>query len=129
MSRPIKYRAWDEKRKEYVKIVGVIDANTIITYDEEGRYKEAKVVVEQYTGLTDKNGKEIYEADIIKCHSQDTNPVGRVMYLAEWCAYEIVSYDPEDCRVYNLESFSPTVNGYLEVIGNVHENKELLGDE
>lgn len=135
MSREIKFRAWDTKCGEWVlglklKLDGTIKD---FDFDDEGYYEfepeEGLVILEQYTGLKDKNGKEIYEGDIVKCYSQDTYPVGRVMYSEEWCAYEIVSYDPEDCRVYNLESFSPTVNKYLEVIGNIHENPELLRGE
>lgn len=129
MTREIKFRAWDEKQK---KMLYGVSIGTIKVWDENAplishEFSYSKdCIFEQYTGLKDKNGKEIYEGDIVKCWSQDTYPVGRVMYSEEWCDYEIVSYDPKDCKVYSLENFSPTIKEYLEVIGNIHENPELL---
>jgi len=128
--REIKFRAWDEIEEKYNNDTDILmTLNGDYCVDKGWVRLFPKLTLEQYIGLKDKNGKEIYEGDIVKCYSQDTYPAGRVLYSEEWCAYEIVSYDPEDCRVYNLESFSPTVNKYLEVIGNIHENPELLGDE
>jgi len=152
MSREIKFRCWDQKDKKYLlpekqgfvilptmpsfsvtrpyencSNPGNIDEDCIDWADADllmGRYE-----LEQYIALKDKNGKEIYEGDIVKCWSQDTYPIGRVMYSEEWAEYEIVSYDSKDCRVYSLEPFNPMVNKYLEVIGNIHENPELLGGE
>lgn len=71
----------------------------------------------QYTGLTDKNGVEIYEGDIIK------NPAGAIG-VVKWVTarFEVVYTDSQLGKI-NWQLYS---SGALEVIGNIHENPELL---
>jgi len=73
----------------------------------------------QCTGLKDKNGKLIYEGDIVK--DQD----GKI-YNIKWndCYAYFVLWDSDDIEYYTFEEFNLTK---LEVIGNIYENPELLG--
>jgi len=126
--KEIKFRAWDKTRKQmYVGdeldsiyhngiIMIVTDNNDWIVMPEDYELM-------QYTGLKDKNGKEIYEGDIVR--------IKQYNYDSEWrlCTLTIVSpiTFTSDCQ------FFPTklVNNRLwepdtEVIGNIYENPELL---
>lgn len=126
--REIKFRAWDkEKRYMYdVRLlyqsgdVGVIEIRTddgITPYEsEEVLYKDT-IELMQFTGLKDKNGKEIYEGDILGWIKTGNN---KLQVQPVW-------YSNDDC------AFMLGKRGYLtavalpfEVIGNIYENSELI---
>lgn len=81
-------------------------------------------IVEQSTGLKDVNGKEIYEGDIVRMHvvllSPD-NKVGYVEYHKKY-GYSLIMNDRR-CR---QEYWANDNKAVYEVVGNVHENPELL---
>lgn len=75
----------------------------------------------QYTGLHDKNGKEIYEGDIVKIKYRDED-IGKVIYEHNGFSIDVTNMNKNYGRV----SF---VNNFIEVIGNIYDNPELLGGE
>lgn len=117
MNRPIKFRAWNEKKSDMIYLEDLTTAN----WDIKFIFKHYKIM--QYTGLTDKKGVEIYEGDIL----QLKNTKGQVSNHQE-----VYWNDEAACWGWRTakedswpDSFSGFYNDY-EVIGNIYENPELL---
>lgn len=114
----IRYFNKNKKEFEYLKI-GAVNFNlfTDWTVYEQGQF---------CTGLKDKNGKLIYEGDIVKTETQ----AGKIIN------YGIIGFDKEKASFLmtaNLQSrdyqYSFWYLDSLEVIGNIYENEELLEEE
>ena len=122
--RDIKFRAWDTEKQEMatVNFIGLNDYEVGME-DEECRHWRATYPyvcrLMQYIGLEDKNGRKIYEGDIITIALDTGNVItGSVgMNNGQW---SIKYYD----RYYPLVSIWYDMQP--EVIGNIYENSELL---
>lgn len=126
MSREIKFRAWDKEYKEYnhespiaLSLEGELYA--VWAYHPQ-KITSNRYVIEQYTGLKDKNGKKIYEGDIITAFVG----VVQVVYCQEWGQFVFAQ---KDGSIGTCEDFVHWSSRDVEVIGNIHENPELLGGE
>ena len=98
--------------------VCIHDNNDNILSIEKGTfYRVIPETVGQYTGLTDKNGKKIFEGDIIK------HPIGT--FVVKFLNGTFLSSLTED----NYLSFLCEIHNQSEVIGNIHDNPELLKSE
>ena len=112
--------------------IAILDEKHIVKCgtDEDGEgagyeYCDVEEVetVEQYTGLKDKNDKEIYEGDIVRWSFKGMN--NRLIHTAD--AVEWKSYAEEEWPYSTISGFTlPDSEDGYEVIGNIHENPELL---
>ena len=137
--REVKIRVWDEECKSWRELPDLYGdyqscayrtygepfsiVNFFASSDQEGA-KEGKLIIEQYTGLKDKHGEEIYEGDIVsgdtevldfqsKEKSKGQNIIGPIHFHHSYWAigdYKLFICDDET----------------LEILGNIHENPELL---
>ena len=119
MSREIKFRAWDKRHNsmEYI--------NDLYWFEENGihDFNDDNYIFMQNTGLKDKNGREIYDSDIVK---------------VTWGSGKIVCYEVKYCESLGYHYLRDTKNkedddiiciydySQMDVIGNVFDNPELL---
>ena len=119
--REIKFRAWDGEKYNYDGFV--IYPNGEIEYPEGGWDLTGYIsneLLEQYTGLHDKNGKEIYEGDVLGFYNSH-----HIYGIIDWdyCGY-IFRWDRETASKRGEEYLEiiPTNLNMWEIIGNIQEN-------
>ena len=135
--REIKFRAWDVSEHEYKCIPNLLMNISGKLYWHFGLelhvVDPTTFVIEQYTGLTDKTGKKIYEGDILTIKntmmsSNDPFPGRRVVKWNEEKPEFSAAFIDGNCQTSGLMFVQNNTTQYYEIIGNIHENKELLND-
>ena len=131
--REIKFRAWlkEDKKMENVKTMDFTDKtirclkkNEFINAYLLRRVSFDDVELMQYTGLKDKNNKEIYEGDIVKYkfpYDRRLKHISPVFYMESQASYGVLDIYKNGIPLYTISA-----NNYFEVIGNIYENKNLL---
>jgi len=124
--REIKFRAWDNDRKKMFvdrkwveyrhNSSGEMEA---VNYNRKG--DEQKLIILQYAGLKDMDGVEIYEGDVVEWVSRHKGAIKKKHIDA-------LKWDDEGaCFLLYPFIFEPYAAD-MKLIGNIHENPELLGD-
>lgn len=126
-----KYRAWDKRFSEFVEDFFVSEDGKIYKKSTDTGYgiaisKETsdKVILMQSTGLKDKNGKDIFEGDILACKTDDEVINLNIFWDEEHALFmfESKKYNEQEPLAELVEN-----NTYpFEIIGNIYENPELL---
>lgn len=113
------FRAYINKLNKVYNVLNLLYGGEMIEcVDNEGEFvvnelnSKEEFVLMQSTGLVDKNGKEIYEGDIIK----DDYRKYKIMWYAEEAKF--AAFDVIDHKYF--------CDGDCEVIGNIYENKEIM---
>ena len=102
-------------------IVGIVIDWEEHYFNTEYWWRVIPETVGQFTGLLDKNGKEIYEGDIVREHANDYTPIYQ---NGIYMAYNVDKInDP-----YVSTQFNVIWRNDCEVIGNIHDNPELMGE-
>lgn len=128
MNREIKFRAWD-KNCNAMREVRAIEwdghggVDVDYSCDKMSNFAGGPDTLMQFTGLKDKNGKEIYEHDIVIISTKYPKKkvaqiIGRDWETGGWC----FTYDTGEA----MRDITRGEKGVLEVIGNIYENPELL---
>lgn len=118
--RELKFRAWYKSEKKMIyNIQNEFEERIELGMDCFADYlKNDDFVIEQSTGIKDKNGRNIYEGDIVSKHNSDLKGVVKQVKDGQWAIY----WNNVPDGYYVLFKYS----NLCEVVGNIHENPELL---
>nr|DAN51659.1 MAG TPA: YopX protein [Caudoviricetes sp.] len=137
MSREIKFRLWSKIGKKFIETdnpdLDFVINNNGYLYSIENFYGEIYILpqmdieVLQFAGLQDRNGKEIYEGDILKYNFpydgrlKHTSPV---TYLETQASFGVIDFYGNNIPLYDIPA-----NNCFEIIGNIYENPEFLEEK
>ena len=141
MNDRFKFRVWDVQNQKYLYFdllnkgsmsdFGYFATEEAPDYNEQIKCPDTNcwaLIIEQCTGLRDKNGKLIYEGDIIEKQNQ------KFVIKYEFDSFVACSEEKKPVSIYGLFTFKLCFGGWpeketentIKVIGNIHENPELL---
>ena len=134
MNRPFEFRVWDKQASSFVKsgivlydYLTIKDVYALVAHlsqgeglppffsDKDVAESNKRFVIQQFTGMLDKNGNKIFEGDIVQWGHFKRIRRGQMVYLARNMSFVCKEQYP-----YNASA------GCMQVLGNVCENPELL---
>ena len=152
MSNRFKFRVWDKQESRFIEWYNAdphirCASGAVFCYErtqkKDGSYGpddvnnirevSGRLILQQFTGLKDKNGKEIYEGDILFSHVNE-KPCNYIVKWAddrsEYCGFVLNPVMKNPPRVtFHIHDFGRWMAEGFEVIGNIFENPELLAEK
>lgn len=129
MNREIKFRIWDVENNEMLKVQELdfeptfYGGRIVIRPDQYNDYFDTEdMILMQYTGLHDKNGKEIWENDIVEITRECIYEKGIIIFK-DGCFF--IKSKENLLALYNCE----LSNYKIKIIGNIYDNPEMLKGE
>lgn len=124
----IKVRCWHKIEKRFIEVRNIDFEAETVGYDSQGepdKYETEKfenLGFQQYTGIKDKNGKEIFDGDIIQYNNKSS--YDGINFVVEWSILNLGWVFKSDFGDVLTNEYTP--NGYrfdnIEIVGNVFEN-------
>ena len=136
MAREIKFRAWDKEQEILHPVQDLQFGNNGKTHVflalgedicSEG-FAPEKFDLMQFTGLLDKNGKEIFVGDVIKIKCNEDIIIGDVFYNQSRCCY-MINHPAGYNGSFGLHTLTIEICDEFNIIGNLYQNPELLGGQ
>lgn len=132
--RPIKFRAWDKDKKQMLivdDLDGLRTGNPIVCVSSnmDGTLpleSLGRIPIMQFTGLLDKNGKEVYEGDIVECQIRNRMTHKGEVLWDQGSAMFRIQFINENGGI-SWSAYRSDLK--CKVIGNIYENPELLEAE
>ena len=127
--REIKFRVWDKSQNKFLDYPCYFnnkDFNEFTAFDRYFKCDEEGCILQQYTGLKDKNGREIYEGDIVQYNRRSS--YDGINFEVKWSednwGWVLVSKNKD----YLVNERTPEGYRYefIEIVGNIFENPDLL---
>lgn len=127
-----KFRAWDSSKKEmFTDTFAITESGQVVVVEQESVASPPDyvfvehLVIMQSTGLHDKNGKEIFEGDIVRMRNpRDRRQIGMFQVVRVANSPMLGLLDKKlTTEIFNLYEH---MRNYYEIIGNIYENPELL---
>ena len=122
-----KYRAWDKETKT---MNGMAEIYRNRNQEIELHPRDENIILMQSTGLKDKNGKEIFEGDIISDgHTSRDIRHHQTLGFYTIDGNGVEGFFGDTASLEDFEEVSKYISENIEIIGNIYENKDILEDK